>query len=143
LILGLLVSFVSLAAVSHYWNGRLGKQLLPVGFVIAMVFTMITQIGSNSFLLFVAFEAVMMTLALSLYVACCWRPGRQDGAGFIAVGILLTLIAAAVDTQSGLRFDCIWTFDNHGVFHLIQMVAVLILTIGLCRVSGPQTKQSG
>jgi hypothetical protein len=141
LILGLLVSFVSLAAISHYWNGRLGKQLLPVGFVIAMVFALITQIGSDSFLLFVAYEAVMMTLALILYVACCWRVDKQAGAGFISAGIFLTLIAAAVDTQSSLRFDCIWTFDNHGVFHLIQMTAILTLTIGLCRASGPPSKQ--
>jgi len=39
------------------------------------------------------------------------------------------IVAAAIDTQSSLQLTFIWTFNNHGIFHLIQMLSLLLLTI--------------
>ena len=41
------------------------------------------------------------------------------------------IVAAAIDTQSSLQLTFIWTFNNHGIFHLIQMLSLLLLTIGV------------
>jgi len=135
--LGLLVALVALAAVAHFGYENVSRRLLPASFGLAFVFLVVTQLWSDSFLLFVAYEAIMMMCALVLYVACLWVPDRQRGAGALALGVFLTLIAAAVDTQSTLRFQFIWDFDNHGIFHLIQMLGLLIISIGLYRSQEP------
>ena len=135
--LALLVALVALAAVAHFGHENLSRRLLPASIGLAFVFFIVTQLWSDSFLLFVAYEAVMMLCALGLYVACLWCPNRQRGAGSLAIGVFLTLIAAAVDTQSTLRIQFIWDFDNHGIFHLIQMLGLLIIATGLSRSRVP------
>lgn len=30
-----------------------------------------------------------------------------------------------------LRVTMIWTFDNHGIFHLVQMLSLFLIMIGL------------
>lgn len=135
--LGLLVALVALAAISHGWGNDTGRRLVPVGIGIAFVFSATTQIWSDSFLLFVGYEAVMMTIALILYVICLWIPDKQRGAGFLAAGVFLSLIAAAVDSQTTWRPQFIWTFDSHGIFHLIQMMGLLMISIGLYRANEP------
>jgi len=137
--LGLLVALVALAAVAHFGHENFSRRLLPASIGFAFVFFIVTQLWSDSFLLFVAYEAVMMMCALALYVACLWVPNRQRGSGALALGVFLTLLAAAVDTQSTLRMQFIWAFDNHGIFHLIQMLGLLIISIGLYRSQDPIT----
>lgn len=135
--LGLLVALIALAALAHVGHDGISKRLVPAGLVVAFVFSAITQVWDNSFLLFVAYEAVMMVMALGIYLACFWLPSKRRGSGWLAIGILFSLVAAAVDTQSALRLHWFWTFDNHGIFHLIQMVGLLIITIGLCQSRVP------
>ena len=135
--LGLLVALIALAAISHFGHENISRRLLPAGIGIAFIFFAITQIWSDSFLLFVVYEAIMMMFALALYVRCIGCPIRYRGAGFLAAGVLLTLIAAAVDTQSTLRLQFVWAFDNHGIFHLIQMLGLLIISVGLYRSREP------
>lgn len=135
--LGLLVALVALASFAHLGHGNISRGLVPASIGLAFVFSAITQLWSDSFLLFVAYEAVMMTFALGIYIACLWCPVERRGAGLLALGVLLTLVAAAVDTQSTLRLQCIWAFDNHGIFHLIQMLGLLIISLGLYRSRKP------
>ncbi len=97
--LGLLVALVALASFAHLGHGNISRGLVPASVGLAFVFSAITQLGSDSFLLFVAYEAVMMTFALGIYIACLWCPVERRGAGLLALGVLLTLVAAAVDTQ--------------------------------------------
>jgi multisubunit Na+/H+ antiporter MnhB subunit len=131
--LGLLVSLVALAAIAHSGREEISKRLLPASFGLAFIFSVITQMWSDSFLLFVAYEAIMMTVALTVYLACLWRSDPWGSSGLLALGVLLTLIAAAVDTQSTWRLQFIWLFDNHGLFHLIQMVGLSIISVGVNR----------
>ena len=135
--LGLLVALIALAAIAHLGHDATCRRLVPAGIGVAFVFSAITQFWGNSFLLFVAYEAVMMSIALGIYLVCFWLPCKRRGSGWLALGILFTLVAAAVDTQSTLRLQWFWTFDNHGIFHLIQMVGLLIITTGLCQSRVP------
>ena len=139
LILGLTVAMFAIAAVSHSWNERVAKRLLPFGIGIAFLFFGITQIWSDSFLLFVIYEALMMSFALVLYARSLYLY-RWPSAGFLFAGVVVAMLAAAIDTQGSLRLTFIWTFDNHGLFHLVQMLSLLLLTIGV--LLGQKTQET-
>ncbi len=47
-------------------------------------------------------------------------------------GILLSLLAAAVQTRGTVAFTLIWPFDHNGVFHLIQLLGLVALLWGIC-----------
>src|SRR5205085_2058737 len=120
LALGLIVALIAVAAASHTWNDHLARRCLAIGVVLAAGFFALTQFWSDSFIMFVVYETVTMLLVLALYAFCFWRPGARRGSGFLAMGVLIGILAAVVDAQSTLRITCIWTFDNHGCYHLIQ-----------------------
>lgn len=131
LALGIMMALFLIAAVTMHWSPELGIRCLPYGMLIAFTFFVVTQVWSDSFLLFVIYEAISMLLALILYLSCFWLR-REKGSGLLAAGILVGIAAAIIDTQSTLRFTFIWEFNNHGIFHLVQMISLLLLTIGVC-----------
>lgn len=139
LALGILMALFSIAAVTMHWDHRLGRRCLPFGLIIAFVFFSITQFWSDSFLLFVVYEGIAMLFALLLYSSCFWLR-REQGSGFLVSGILVGIVAAVIDTQSSLRLTFIWTFDNHGLFHIVQMLSLLLLTIGVHSSHQPATE---
>ena len=49
----------------------------------------------------------------------------------MAAGVLVTLIAAGVQASGAVSVTLIWQFDHNGLFHLIQMVGVVLLVAGL------------
>jgi hypothetical protein len=73
-----------------------------------------------------------MFLSLTLYTIC-FRQRNATGSGYLAGGVLVGILAAVIDTQKTLHVTLIWEFNNHGVFHLVQMISLLLLTIGLYR----------
>jgi hypothetical protein len=133
LALGLIVALFAVAAISHTWDDHLARRCLPIGVGLAFTFFAITQLWSNSFILFVVYEFVTMLVVFALYAFCYWSPGNRRGSGFLAAGVFVGLLAAAVDTQSNLRINYIWTFNNHGIFHLVQTLSLILLSIGLYR----------
>ncbi len=130
LALGLVMALFAIAAVAMTWNHDLARRCVPYFIAIAFIFFAITQLWSDSFLLFVVYEAITMVAALSLYAACYWFR-REQGAGFLSAGILAGIAAAIVDSQSSLQMTWIWTFNNHGLFHLVQMLSLLLIAIGI------------
>ena len=73
-----------------------------------------------------------MTLALTGYL---WLAvaGQLDGAWLMAAGILVTIIAAAVQIGKSVTFTFIWPFDHNGTYHLIQLVGLILLVAGLSK----------
>ena len=71
-----------------------------------------------------------MLLALGGYIwlAC---QGRLEGTWLMAAGILVTIIAAGVQAGKAVSFTINWSFDHNGVYHLIQMVGIVLLVAGL------------
>ena len=130
LALGLTMALFVVAAVSMHWDHSLARRCLPLAVLSAGLFFAVTQFWSDSFLLFVIFESVAMFFSLALYAVCFWKR-REAGSGWLAAGVLVGIVAALADTQKWLRMTMVWEFDNHGVFHLIQMVSLLLLTIGI------------
>lgn len=136
LALGLLMSLFAVAAVSHGWNDAAGSRVLAVAVGAAAFFFLLTQFASGSFLCFIAFEAVTILIVLAIFGACSLRGDRRPGSAMLTLGVMLCLVAAMVDVVYPLRVTCIWEFDNHGLFHLVQMSALLPLSIGAIQSCG-------
>ncbi len=47
------------------------------------------------------------------------------------IGVGLNIVAAAIQATQAVSFTLVWPFDHNGVFHLVQMVALLVLCAGL------------
>lgn len=132
LCLGLAVGLFTVAAIRDRLGEPAARRALPWMIVLGFGFFAITRIGSGTFLVFIAYEAVAMLAALLLYVDAAIRP-RVPGAALMAVGVTLNLLAAAVQ-QSSVSLDLAGIpLDHNGVFHLVQMVAVVVLTAGVMR----------
>jgi len=127
--LGLCVAMFFVGSVGDWRGPHAARAALPWAIAAGVGFFALTQVSSGSFLLFLVYEAAAMIAALIIYVAL-WRTRRQAGAGVVAAGILLTLDAAAIQNGT-LHATIIWPFDHNGLFHLVQMVAVVVIARGL------------
>jgi hypothetical protein len=130
--LGLVVALFVVGAVGDFT----GKQAVRLALVpmlgLALGFFVITQVATGSFLVFVVYEALAMLTALVMYLLLAVK--RQlAGAGIIAAGILLNIAAAAVQAVDSISITIVVPFDHNGVFHLVQIVALTVLTAGLVR----------
>lgn len=132
LALGLTMALFVIAAITMFVGHEKSRRFVLPAVMVAFTFFTITQIWSDSFLLFVIYECIAMLLSLTLYSICFWQR-RSAGSGFLAAGVLVGILAAIIDTQKTLHMTLIWEFDNHGLFHLVQMISLLLLTIGIAR----------
>ena len=132
LALGLTMALFVIAAITMSVGHEKSRRLLLPAVMVAFTFFTITQIWSDSFLLFVIYECIAMLLSLTLYSMCFWQR-RAAGSGLLAAGVLVGILAAVIDTQKTLHMTLIWEFNNHGLFHLVQMISLLLLTIGIAR----------
>ena len=130
--LGLVVALFVVGAVLDL-RGESGARAWVVPMVvIGVAFFAVTQIVSGAFLVFVIYEAVAMLAALSIYAALAVRR-RLPGAAVIAVGIVINILAAAIQATGTVSLTIVVPFDHNGVFHLVQMPALAVMTIGLAR----------
>jgi len=128
--LGLVVGLFVVAAV-HDWKGQaVSRRVLPAMLAVGIVFFAVTLVASGTFLVFVAYEAVAMLSALAVYVTLA-AGSRLAGAGIVALAIVLNIVAAGIQASGTVRLTIGVPFDHNGVFHLVQIVAVVVLVVGL------------
>jgi hypothetical protein len=126
--LGLTVALFLVGAIGD-WRGRNAvRRVLPWMMIVAVAFFAITQWGSGSFLLFVAYEGVVMFSTLAIYLHL--RARGRTGAGTVAAGITLSIAAAGVQASS-LGLTVVVPFDHNGLFHLVQIVGVVVTARGV------------
>jgi hypothetical protein len=128
-ILGVAVAMFVVGAIAD-WRGRdAARAALPwavAGGAAALILPFVSSLG---FRLFVIYEAVGMLSALLIYI-WIWKRAPRAGAGTIAGGIALTLLAAGVQA-SDASLTLGWTFDHNGLFHLIQLLAIVVMARGI------------
>ena len=130
--LGLVVAMFVVAAISDFIGEKAARVALLPMLLLAVAFFVITQISTGSFLLFVAYETLAMLAALGMYLSLALK--RQlAGAGTIAAGILLNMAAVAIQAVDSIAITIIVPFDHNGVFHLVQVAALIVLAAGLAR----------
>jgi hypothetical protein len=129
--LALAVAFFATSATYDGWGLSASRRVLPFVFIAGCAFTIVLHQTGN-FLLFILYEGVAMLFALGVYL---WLVimRKLPGAFLITCGILLTIIAAIVQTDYGIKFTIIWQFDNNGLFHFIQMIGVVFVALGVRR----------
>jgi hypothetical protein len=128
--LGFTVALFVVGVINDMWGQRLAYRALPVMLLGGLVFFGLTLLFPGSFLVFIMYEAVAMLFALGAYLRLALEK-RLNGAGWMATGILITIIAAGVQATQSLSLSFIWPFDHNGLYHLIQMVGLGALMIGL------------
>jgi predicted metal-binding protein len=128
--LGLVVALFVVGAVHDFQGERAGRSALVPMVAVGVAFFLVTQAISGAFLVFVLYEAVAMIAALGMYVVLAWQR-RLPGAGVIATGIVLNIVAAAIQATGAVSFTFLVPFDHNGVFHLVQIVAIVVMTLGL------------
>ncbi|MCU0605671.1 MAG: hypothetical protein MUC33_23785, partial [Desulfobacterales bacterium] len=79
-----------------------------------------------------AYQALALALALGAYVWMALR-GTPAGAGWMAAGAALSLLAAGAQTCRSLHVRWIWEFDRNGVYHLVQALGMVLFGVGLTR----------
>lgn len=126
--LGLVVALFLVGAVSDWKGVAAGRALLPWAIGVALVFFVVTRL-TDRFIVFVAYEGVVMLASLAIYITL-WLTHRRTWARVVAAGITLNIIAAAVQA-SPLRFVLVVPFDHNGLFHLVEIVAVIVTARGL------------
>jgi hypothetical protein len=94
-----------------------------VCFVVALIFP-------DLFLVFLIWQAFGLLVALAAY-AWLWRGGRLAGAGWITLGLAISVLAAAIQGTGTASFTLIWPFDHNGIFHLVQVPGILAIAHGL------------
>ena len=130
LALGVAIGLFVAGVVYDFKNFTLPKMLVPILLVFATIFYTITIILPNAFIVFIIYEAIAMLFAFVVYTILASRK-KLKGAGYMAVGILVTIIAAVIQAIETIKVTFIWEFDHNGIFHIVQMVALIILLKGL------------
>jgi hypothetical protein len=130
--LGLTVALFVVNAIGDGWGRSASRWTLPFLLVAGCVFPIVAQLIVRDFLIFILYEGVGMIFALVVYT---WLmiARHAPGAILITCGILVTIIAAVVQTIHSIAFTVIWQFNNNGLFHLIQMIGVVCLVVGIRR----------
>ncbi|MEW5959571.1 MAG: hypothetical protein AB1801_17745 [Chloroflexota bacterium] len=128
--LGLTVALFVVGVIHDGWGARPARRGLPAMLIVGCAFFGVTLLFPGSFLVFILYEAAAMSFALAAYGWLAFKR-RLRGAGWMAAGILITLIAAGVQASESVSLTFIWPFDYNGLYHLIQMVGLLALMAGL------------
>lgn len=128
--LGLALGLFVVGALFDLSGEAIARMTLPVMLVIGFGFFLITVWKPGTFMTFIAYEAIAMLFALGVYVYLLCTSSLA-GAGWMVLGVLVTIIAAAVQATGKAGKGIFGYFDNNGVFHLIQMVGMVFLLIGL------------
>ena len=95
---------------------------------LALGFYFLTRLSGGRFLVFVIFEAAALFLALGIYVRLALQ--RKPGAALVVMGLVLSL-AGGVLQASSLSLHLVWDFNHNGLYHLVQLVGVVLLVAGL------------
>lgn len=127
--LGVAVALVAVGAWYDWAGLESARRLLPWAMVVALIFFAATQLLGGSFAIFLVFEGVAIIVALVIYILLAMK-GTLPGASVVAVGIALSVVAAVVQASS-LTLTLRWQLDHNGLFHLIQMVAIIIMSAGI------------
>lgn len=128
--LGLALGMFVVGALNDFAGEESARFMIPVMIVLGIGFFLVTLWKPGTFMTFIAYEALAMLFALGVY-AYLFYAGVLPGVGWMLAGVLITIIAAVVQATGKPGNGMVWYFDNNGVFHVIQMIGMVLLWVGL------------
>ena len=130
--LSLAVSLFVVGVVYDLWGFEFSLTTLPIMLIVGMGFYLSTLIYPGIFFLFIVYEVVALVFALGAYIFLAIHKDLP-GAGLMATAILVSIIAAAIQANKSVIWTFIWRFDHNGIYHLVQVVGIMLLLMGLRR----------
>jgi len=130
--LALAVSLFVVGVVNDLWSCEASRKALPFMLMAGLGFYLTTLIYPGIFFLFIVYEGLALSFALGAYLFLA--VSGEPGAGFMAGGVLVSMVAGGLQTRKSIAFTLIWKFDHNGTYHVVQTVGLLFLIAGL-RVS--------
>lgn len=130
LLLGFTVAFFAIGAIHELWGANASKKTISYILVVAFCFYLVTVFVPGSFLVFIAYEAVALAGALSVYLYLGFR-NRSKACFLMVAGIAVSILAAVIQATESMRINLIWEFDHNGIFHLVQIVGIIIIYYSL------------
>jgi len=128
--LALTVSLFVTGVIYDLWGPADALRSLPIVLALSVAFYLATLLLSGLFFIFIVFESLALLFALGGYITLAIQ-GELDGAWFMATGVLISIIAAAMQATKSLTVTLIWQFDHNSIFHLVQTVGLMFLLAGL------------
>jgi hypothetical protein len=128
--LALAVSLFVVGVVYDLWGFEISLMALPIMLTAGLGFFLVTMVYPGVFFLFIVYEAMALVFALGAYVYLTVQTALP-GASLMAVGILVSIVAAGFQANKSVAWTFIWQFDHNGIYHLIQVVGLILLIAGL------------
>jgi len=128
--LGWALALFVVGALIDVSGETVARIALPAALIVGFLFFVITILRPGTFMTFIAYEAVTMFFSFGVYIFLFFH-GTLPGAGWMLAGVFVTIVAAVVQAAGKAGTSMVWYFDNNGVFHLIQMIGVVLLLMGL------------
>jgi hypothetical protein len=132
--LGIVIALFVSGVVYDTWDRQAARRMLKPMLAVSGGFWTITLLRSGSYLQFVLYQSGAMLFALGAYGRLA-RQQQLAGAELIVASIITTMAASAIQASERVSLRLAgWQFDHNGVYHLVQIVGILLLYAGL-RVS--------
>jgi hypothetical protein len=141
LALGLVVSLFVVAVAYDFRDYSVSKKLVIAMLFAGIVFYAVTLFIPGAFIVFIIYEALAMLFALIIYSMLAIKK-KLKGAWIMSAGILVTMIAAGIQASESVLVKVIWQFDHNGVFHLVQMIGIVLLLSGLLAEFNDRAKKA-
>ena len=129
LALALAVSLFVVGVINDLHSSEVAKSALPFMLAAGLGFYLTTLIYPGVFFLFIVYEGLALLFSLGAYVFL--SAAGERGAGFMACGVLLSLVAAVLQARKSIFITLIWKFDHNGIYHIVQTFGLLFLIAGL------------
>ena len=130
LCLGLAVSLFVVGVVYDLMGSNAALKTLPFMIAAGAVFYLLTWRFPGIFFIFIIYEAAALLFALSAYGWLAVND-KSPGAFWMTAGVLTSLLAAVVQAIHSIRLHIVWPFDHNGIFHVIQIIGLLLLLRGI------------
>jgi len=127
--LALAVSLFVVGVINDLWSYQASIKALPFMLFVGLGFYLTTLIYSEIFFLFIMYEGLALSFALCAYLFLMGT--GQPGAGLMASGVLLSMVAAGLQARKSIVLKLIWKFDHNGIYHIVQTIGLLFLIAGL------------
>ena len=128
--LALAVSLFVVGVVYDIWGFTACLRALPIMVIAGLTFYMATWRWPGIFFVFIIYEALALFFALGAYVFLTIQE-QQSGAGLMSAGILISILAAGIQTNKSAEITLVYKFNHNGIYHLVQIIGLVFLLFGL------------
>ena len=129
LALALAVSLFVVGVINDLFSFELARKSLPFMLAAGLGFYLTTLIFPGIFFVFIVYEGLALLFSLGAYLFL--SATGQPGAGLMAGGVLLSIVAAGLQARKSILITLIWKFDHNGIYHIVQTVGLVLLIAGL------------